>query len=248
MHDDGQRAGVTSTPAADADPHDGDSPAMPSLQARLDEYKAASRAKQDPAINAVLEAGIAELRGSHPASRYIRPGALFPDVELPDSNGAPFSLRKQLGEGPVVLSFYRGLWCPYCNLELTALGEVYETLREAGAELVAISPQTAANSNRTIRTKALPFRILVDAGNRIADAAGLRYRLSDTLIQTYKSLGVNLPLINGDDSWTLPIPARVVVTAQGDVHSISADPDYTHRPEPAETVRAVVQLNASIAS
>lgn len=216
------------------------------LQSRLDAYKAQSRARQAPEVSALLESSIKRLRANHPASRYLKPGERFPDFNLPDSAGQTVRLRDLLAQGPVVISFYRGLWCPYCNLELDALGEAYSRIRELGAELLAISPQTAANSNRAIRTNKLPFRILVDPGNKVADAAGLRYRLEPALVDAYSRLGVNLPLINGDDSWTLPIPARIVVGIDGRVQAISADPDYTKRPDPSETVRfleGVASLN-----
>lgn len=219
---------------------------MDLLQTRLDEHKAQSRAQQDPAISELFEASIERLRASHPASRYLKLGEPFPDFILPDSTGQTVYLRDLLARGPVVISFYRGLWCPYCNLELDALGKAYPRIRDLGAELLAISPQAAASSNRAIRTNKLPFRILIDAGNKVADATGLRYRLEPSLVDVYTRLGVNLPLINGDDSWTLPIPARVVVSTDGRVQAISADPDYTKRPDPSETLRVLEELVPSV--
>lgn len=218
-----------------------------SLQARLDAHKAASRAKQDVATAHALDEAIRSLRASHPASSYIAKGAVFPDFDLPDSTGGMFRLGDALSRGPVVLSFYRGGWCPYCNLELDALAGIHSRLRGLGAELVAISPQTAANSERAIRRGDLPFRILVDAGNRVAAAAGLRYVLEPDVAALYASLGVNLPLINGDASLSLPIPARIIVARDGRVASISADPDYTRRPEPMDTLRELESLAASAA-
>lgn len=215
---------------------------MDTLQMRLDRHKAESRSKQDPAVSAVLESSVERLRAHHPPSRYIQPGELFPDFALPDHNGQSVHLADLLARGPVVLSFYRGLWCSYCNLELDALGEAYDQIRALGAELIAISPQSAANSSRAVRINELPFRILVDAGNAVADSVGLRYRLEPVLVDMYTRLGVNLPLVNRDDSWTLPIPARLVLTTDGLVHSIHADPDYTKRPEPAETIRTLQGL------
>lgn len=219
---------------------------MQSLQDRLDRYKGESRAKQNPATTAALEAAIAELRISHPAGSYVQAGDVFPDFSLPDSTGATFSLQTQLIAGPLVLSFYRGLWCPYCNLELEALAEIHGELRRLGAELVVISPQSAASSIRVSQRRNLPFRMLVDAGNRVAASAGLKYRLSEPTVHLYQSLGVNLPTFNGDDTWTLPIPARVIVTQDGRVHSIHADPDYTRRPEPVSTLRAIEELTRAL--
>lgn len=220
---------------------------MDALQSRLDRHKAESRSTQDPAVTAVLESSIERLRESHPPSRYIALGDVFPDFTLPDHTGEPVHLAEFLARGPVVLSFYRGLWCPYCNLELEALGEAYDQIRALGADLIAISPQSAANSSRAVRINELPFRILTDAGNAIADSAGLRYRLEPALVEMYTRLGVNLPLINRDDSWTLPIPARIVLTSEGRVYAINADPDYTQRPEPSETLRALQSMASTAA-
>ena len=144
-----------------------------------------------------------------------------------------------LARGPLVVSFYRGVWCPYCNMELQALEAFLPQIREQGGALVAISPQSAANSRKSARQNGLSFPILSDQGNEVAAAFGLRYHLPDYLIELYKQLGNDLPLVNGEPSWTLPIPARYVIGQDGVIRYAEVNADYTRRPEPEDMLPAL---------
>jgi peroxiredoxin len=144
-----------------------------------------------------------------------------------------------LAKGPLVLTFYRGVWCPYCNMELQALQAFLPTLLDAGANLVAISPQIAANSRKSVRTNGLQFPILSDTHNDVADAFGLRFELPDYLIELYKNLRNDLPTFNDDPSWTLPMPARYVIGQDGVIRYAEVNPDYTQRPEPEAMLDAI---------
>jgi peroxiredoxin len=144
-----------------------------------------------------------------------------------------------LADGPLIVSFYRGVWCPYCNLELQALQEALPKFREFGANVVAISPQTASNSRKSVRTKGLEFPILSDAHNNVAAAFGLRFTLPHYLVDLYKQLKNDLPAFNGDDSWTLPMPARYVIARDGTIVYAEVNPDYTQRPEPSDMIPAL---------
>jgi peroxiredoxin len=144
-----------------------------------------------------------------------------------------------LAEGPLVLTFYRGVWCPYCNLELQALQDALVSFQELGARIVAISPQNAVNSRKSVRTNALSFPILSDTHNDVAAAFGLRFELPDYLVELYKKLKNDLPAFNGDASWTLPMPARYVIAQDGTILYAEVNPDYTHRPEPSDMLPAL---------
>ena len=120
-----------------------------------------------------------------------------------------------LARGPLVLTFYRGVWRPYCNMDLQAIEDAADEIRALGASLVAISPQTAPNRRKSERENALSFPILSDHGNALANEFGLRFRLPDDLIAVYKGFGNDLTVGNGEPSWTLPMPARYVIDRNG---------------------------------
>jgi peroxiredoxin len=127
-----------------------------------------------------------ELIASGAAARALKAGDAAPLFVLKDPDGKPVSSAELLARGPLVLSFYRGVWCPYCNMELQALQEALPLFHDLGANLVAISPQNPVNSRKSVRTNGLSFPILSDPGNATAAAFGLRFTLQDYLIELYK--------------------------------------------------------------
>ena len=157
------------------------------------------------------------------------------------SGAAARSPAELLARGPLAVSFYRGVWCPYCNMELQALQEVLPQLQQAGASMVAISPQLPANSRKAMRQNGLEFPILSDAGNEVAAAFGLRFTLPDYLVELYRSLKNELPAFNGDASWTLPMPARYVIAPDGVIVYAEVNPDYTRRPDPSDMLPAIAR-------
>lgn len=214
------------------------------LQARLDAFKADFVAgkppyQAPPAVHATMQRATAELIASGLAEHTLKAGDQAPEFLLPDARGTLVSSVDLLRQGPLVVSFYRGVWCPYCNMELQALEEILPALQSRGARLVAISPQTQANSRKAQRENALNFPILSDARNEVAAGFGLRFTLPDYLIELYRSLGNNLPVINGEPSWTLPMPARFVIGQDGIIRYAEVNPDYTQRPEPGELLPAL---------
>lgn len=221
-----------------------------SLQARLDAFKADFKGGKapffaPPEIHPVMERATAELVASGQAERALKAGDIAPEFVLNDPDGKPVSSVELLKHGPLVISFYRGVWCPYCNLELTALEEALPSFKAEGASLVAISPQNAVNSRKSVRTNKLSFPILSDTHNDVAAAFGVRFALPDFLVDLYKNLKNDLPAFNGDDSWTLPMPARYVVGQDGTILYSEVNPDYTHRPEPQDMLPVLRQKVAS---
>lgn len=210
-----------------------------SLQAKLDAFKADFEAGKPPynvpfSVIETMRRATKELIASGLAQRALKAGDIAPSFTLNDPEGAPVSSADLLAKGPLVVSFYRGVWCPYCNMELQALQAALSEFRKAGASLVAISPQTPVNSRKSVRENALDFPILSDTRNDVAAAFGLRFELPDYLVELYKSLKNDLPNFNGDDSWTLPMPARYVIGQDGVIRYAEVNPDYTRRPEPSD--------------
>ena len=208
-----------------------------SLQEKLNAFRAdvESGVRIPIAVVEKLHRSTDELVASGQAERAKKVGDKAPPFALEDPDGRTVSLVDLLSKGPVVLSFYRGVWCPYCNLELQALEEARSEIAVRGAQLVAISMQTASNSRKSIRDNKLGFPILIDPRGAVADAYGLRWALPGYLIDTYKTVFKNdLAVINDDPSWTLPMPARYVIARSGDIVYSEINPDYTRRPEPSE--------------
>ena len=215
-----------------------------SLQAKLDAFKADFEAGNPPynvprSVIETMHRATAELIASGAAQRALKAGDKAPSFVLKDANGKSVASSELLVHGPLVVSFYRGVWCPYCNMELQALQDALQALRELGAELVAISPQNAVNSRKSVRNNGLDFPILSDPGNETAAAFGLLYVLPDYLIELYKGFKNDLPAFNGDTSWTLPMPGRFVIGQDGIIRHAEVNPDYTRRPEPADMLPAL---------
>jgi peroxiredoxin len=173
----------------------------------------------------------------------LKSGDTAPDFTLPGSDGHIVSLKDLLKSGPVVLSFYRGGWCPYCNLELRALQAVLPQITAQGATLVAVSPQTPDESLSTAEKNDLAFPVLSDSGSQVAKAFGIAFDLADELRPIYTRFNHALPVMNGTDSWVLPIPATYII-GQGGVIALSfVDVDYRTRLEPAAVVEALCSLS-----
>jgi peroxiredoxin len=221
-----------------------------SLQAKLDAFKADFKGGKapyfaPPEIHPIMERATAELVASGQAERALKAGDAAPEFILNDPDGKPVSSTELLKRGALVISFYRGVWCPYCNLELTALEEALPSFKAEGANLVAISPHNAVNSRKSVRTNKLSFPILSDTHNDVAAAFGIRFALPDYLVELYKNLKNDLPAFNGDTSWTLPMPARYVIGQDGTILYAEVNPDYTHRPEPQDMLPVLRRKTAS---
>lgn len=215
-----------------------------SLQDKLDAFKADYKSGKPPynappEVHAIMERATAELVASGQATRAVKAGDLAPQFRLQDQDGNTVSSAELLAKGPLVVTFYRGVWCPYCNLELQAMNEVLPQIQALGANVVAVSPQTAVNSRKSVRNNKLGFPVLSDVRNETAAAFGLRFNLPDYLIDLYKKFKNDLPSFNGDPSWTLPMPARYVIGQDGVVLYSEINPDYTQRPEPSDMLPAI---------
>ena len=168
-----------------------------------------------------------------------RAGGRAPGFRLPDARGGDVALDELLASGPVVLVFYRGAWCPYCNLQLAAFQGALADIRAAGATLVAVSPQTPDQSLTFAEQKALEFPVLSDAGNAVADTYGLVYTQSEAVTATSRALGFALADFNGEDSNTLPAAATFVIGGDGVIRLAAVSGDYRWRVGPEEVLAAL---------
>jgi peroxiredoxin len=214
---------------------------------------------------AVGEKAIAELFASGIEDRILPVGANAPEFALNDSTGGLVRSADLLLLGPLVLKFFRGRWCPYCVTELEAWRDLHDRLRGAGALLIAISPQTARQSDFMVGQHGLPFPVLSDPGCALAEKFGLAYSIPDYHRDYFRSVLVNIPFINGepgrgeqdrsepgggehrgreqgggDRSWRLVLPATYVVSPSGRVVYAEAHADFRVRPEPEEALQAAL--------
>ena len=220
-----------------------------SLQARLDAFKADFEAGKPPysvprSVIETMHRATAELIVSGAARRAKKAGDVAPSFSLKDPEGNLVSSADLLRRGPLVLSFYHGVWRPYCNMELQALEAAKPEFDKYGASLVAISPQTAPNSRKSVRQNKLTFPILSDVKGKVGAAFGLRFNLPDYLVELYKQLNNDLPTFNDDPSWTLPMPARHVIGRDDVILYSEVNPDYTRRPEPEDMIPVLQQAAA----
>ena len=220
-----------------------------SLQERLDAFKADFEAGKPPYniptwIPEVMHRATAELEASGATKHALKTGDTMPAFTLNDPAGEPVDSTALLAQGPLVITFYRGVWCPYCNMDLEAMQAALPEIEKRGARMIAISPQTEANSRRSQRQGELTFPILSDPGNQVAAQFGVRFELPDYLIDLYKNtLGNNLEKTNGDDSWTLPMPARFVIDTDATIVYAEVEADYTRRPDPDSLYPALDKLS-----
>ena len=177
-------------------------------------------------------------------AKGLNEGDKAPDFDLPNATGKNVKLSEELKKGPAIVTFYRGGWCPYCNMQLRAYQQVLDQIHEAGAQLFAISPQSPDASLDTQDKNDLTFQVLSDVGSKVATNYNLAYRLPDYLINLYKSMGdrLNLPQINADESWTLPVTGTFVIDMNGVIRLAQSDPDFKKRLEPKEILDVLKQL------
>ena len=193
-------------------------------------------------VSKVLQRATQRLVESGIAESASNVGDHFPEFALPNVVGNAISSQNLLQTGPLVVSFYRGGWCPYCNLELRAFQAALPEIRELGADFVAISPQLPDESLTMAAKGGLTFEILCDTGNSLSEHLGLMFELPDAVVDIYRSMGYDLERINGNMQWTLPLPATYVLDQQGVIVKAHINPDYTVRMDPADVITVLKTL------
>src|SRR5580692_1922412 len=216
-----------------------------SLEHELASFKAEFSRTAPAGRAALYEAKIEELRSDFALERAIKLGDTAPDFALPDAAGKSVVLTDLLQSGPVVVTFYRGGWCPYCNIQLRAYQAALPQVTTLGARLVAISPQLPDQSLSTAQADELTFDVLSDIGNIAARGFGLVYALPEELRAALRSNNKALPGINGDESWELPVPATYVIARDRRVALAYVEVDYRKRLGPEAILDALRSLQPS---
>lgn len=213
---------------------------MAHLQDQLDEITAQTRNLVQPERLAVGERAVEELFATGIEDRILPIGATAPNFALPDFSGKIVWSADLLGiGGPLIINFFRGRWCPYCVTELEAWRDLYPALRERGALVIGISPQTQRQSDFTASQHTIPFPLLTDLHCAVAQKFGLVWTVPPYLQRYYRGILLNIPFVNGDESWRLPLPASYVVSAEGRVLYAEAHADFRVRPEPEDILRVL---------
>ena len=209
------------------------------LQDELDHLTTLIRNETSPRLLAVLDAFVDDLRRQQLSQRSLSIGETVPNFTLRDQYHRPVTLYELLNEGPVVLTFYRGGWCPYCNRALKALHHARPDVEYRGAQLLAVTPESPENIERTVRKNSLDYRVVYDVNSEVARAFGVAINLSEYLRTFYRSLGLNLSLRHADVIVRLPLPATYLIHTNYTVQYAFVDEDYTQRAEIAEVLTAL---------
>ncbi|HEY2837106.1 MAG TPA: peroxiredoxin-like family protein [Rhizomicrobium sp.] len=204
--------------------------------------KLAARRVLDPVWKARYDGLVRRLVEAQIGQDALKAGDTCPDFMLPSAEGALINSADLLSKGPVVLSFYRGKWCPYCVTELEALKEATHDIDELGATLVAVTAEDCGGALAAKRDRALEFEILCDIENGLGLTFGLLFRVPPDFRDNYRGIGVDFPLIYGNDSWFLPVPATYVVGQDGVIRHAYVNPDFRERLDPQEILGVLKKL------
>ena len=174
----------------------------------------------------------------------LKVGEKAPDFSLKNPNGKTVKLSTLLKKGPIVLTFYRGAWCPYCNLQMHQLTESLPQFKKYGASIVAITPQTPDKTQAQFKKDGYPFEVLSDLDYSVIKSYKLLWEVSPELDASYKhAFGLDIASFNGKGRLGLPIPGTLVIDKAGVIRSAFADTDYKKRMEPAEILATLKQLH-----
>ncbi len=212
---------------------------MTTLQDQLDEITARTRKLVQAERLAVGERAVEELFATRIEERILPLRAVAPGFALKDSTGRLVRSVDLLAMGPLVLNFFRGRWCSYCVTELEMWRDLYGQVRERGALLVGISPETERQSDFAVQQHGLPYPLLHDPAARVAEEFGLVFEVPEYYRTYLKSIMINLPFLNGEASWRLPIPGTYVIGQDGRVVFGEAHADFRVRPEPGDVLAAI---------
>jgi len=209
------------------------------LQDQLDAITANTRKLVQAERLAVSERAVEELFATGIEDRILKPGTPAPAFALPDASGKLVRSADLLALGPLVLSFFRGRWCPYCMTELETWRDLHPQLRARNVLFAAISPQLPRQNDFTVQQHTLPFPVLTDATCDVAEGFGIAYTVPDYHRAYYRSILINIPFVNGNESWRLPLPAVFVIGQDNIIRFAEAYADFRVRPEPADVLAAL---------
>ena len=210
-----------------------------SLKAQIDAYNVQKEAKLPADVLALMDTTNEELIAQHIKDNALQIGAKVENFSLVNHNGESIELNDLLNKGPVIVSFYRGGWCPYCNLELKALNDYLAQFKTQSAQLIAISPQLPDETLSTKQKNELDFDVLSDVSNKVAEQFGLLFTLDERIQALYTQFGIDFEHYYGDKSFKLPLPATYVINQEGVITYAFLNEDYTLRAEPIDIMAAL---------
>jgi len=209
------------------------------LTAQLQELADGSSKRHPGVAQDIMKAAIDELSQTTIIQNALKTGDPIPNVRLSNAKGDFVDVQELLQKQKLVVTFYRGGWCPYCNLELKALQSALPEIEAKGAGLVAISPELPDNSLTTVEKNELSFEVLSDVNNQVADAFNLVFTLPDSLQGLYKKFKIDLDSNQGNENQQLPIAATYVVQQDGTISYHFLQEDYKLRADPSEILEAL---------
>jgi len=211
----------------------------PSFKEQVEALKEQMKAAAPADILAVFSREAEDLGLSDVAKNALQPGTKAPIFTLPNATGIEISLSDALGKGNVVLTFYRGIWCPYCNLQLKTYQEILPRIEAMGASLLAVSPNIPDHSLSMKEKHALSYEVLSDFDNQIAKLYKIVFSQSDAVADVGKKLGADIAAFNGVAKREIPVPATFIIDRQGIIQFTFANGDYTKRVEPQTVLDAL---------
>ncbi|QIS17388.1 peroxiredoxin-like family protein [Nocardia terpenica] len=215
----------------------------PSIREQSDQLKAAAAERLPADVAAVFDRSVRQFLADGIPADAIRAGQRMASFTLDDATGTPVTLDQLVSSGPVVIVFYRGGWCPYCNVALrTYQRELLPRLGEFGARLVAVSPQPPDESLSTAEKAGLEFTVLSDPGSRVAERIGIAFQQADEVLAAQRTLGIDLARVNAEGATRLPRPTVLIVDRDRIVRFADVQPDYTARTEVADILTALTAL------
>lgn len=197
--------------------------------------------ESSPEIAAMYDRFIARLAAGGAGADAPAPGDRLPPFLLPDDGGHLVALPDLLAQAPVVVSFNRGHWCPFCQMELRALAEYAPAVARAGGQIISIMPDRQHFAHKLRVEQQLPFVVLSDLDNAYALSLGLMIWLGAELIALYRQIALEVPSFQGNDGWFIPIPATFVVGRNGMIIDRLADPDFRRRMDITKILKALEQ-------
>lgn len=217
-------------------------PNKDSLQARLDGIRDVVLTDAPPGIRKRILLHIQNLADGDILAKSKTGGDAAPDFTLMDGQGKEVRLGRELEQGPVVLSYYRGEWCPFCLEEVKALQTIYPDITALGGRLIAVSPQTKTQTATMVDRLGLSFDVLTDLGNAVAETYGLVFEADEAIKYVYREFGIELQKYNGDRTYRLPVPATYIIGQDGIIRWAFLEPDYTKRAEPEDILAQIRKL------